>query len=84
MLMRWFVVAVSDDSADCIIVGNCKTRELANICIAAVREQSDRNFKVIGPITQNMLEGRISPEDIELVEAQLEHIAFQQSGRRTH
>lgn len=84
MLMRWFVVAVSNDSEDCILIGNCKTRELANKCIAAVREQSNRSFKIVGPITETMLQGRVSEEDLKRVEAELELIEYHQSGSLTH
>ena len=84
MLMRWFVVEVSDDRENCIIVGNCKTKAIAEQAIIALRAQSNRSFKTIGPITQNMLEGRMNPEDIELVEAQMEHLEHQQAGGLIH
>ncbi|KKL75477.1 hypothetical protein LCGC14_2054490 [marine sediment metagenome] len=84
MSMRWFVIAVSDDSEDCILVGNCKTRGLAGELLAAVREQSNRNLKIVGPITETMLQGKISEEDLKRVEAELEHVEHLQSGGRTH
>lgn len=84
MLMRWFVVSVSDDNEDCVLIGNCKTRELAGRCIASLREQSDRNFKIVGPITETMLQGRVSEEDLKRVEAELELIEYHQSGSLTH
>ena len=84
MLMRWFVVEVSDDREDGIIVGNCKTKAMAKQVVIALRVQSNRSFKIIGPITQKMLEGRMNPEDIELVEAQMEHLEHQKAGGLTH
>lgn len=84
MLMRWFVVEVSDDREDCIVVGNCKTKDLAKHTLIALNAQCDRNFKIVGPITQNMLEGRMNPEDIELVEAQMEHLEYEQAGGLIH
>lgn len=84
MLMRWFVVEVSDDREDGIIVGNCKTKAMAEQVIIAMRALSNRNYKTIGPITQNMLEGRMNPEDIELVEAQMEQLEYEQAGGLTH
>ena len=82
--MRWFVVEVSNDREDGIIVGNCKTKAMAEQVVIALREQSDRSFKTVGPITQNMLEGRMNSEDLELVEAQMEHLEHRQAGGLTH
>ena len=85
MLMRWFVVEVPVRSSDvCVIAGNCKTKALAADVVTALEAQSDSLFRVVGPITQNMLEGRINPEDIELVEAQMEHLEHRQAGGLTH
>lgn len=84
MLMRWFVVEVSDDRTDCTIVGNCKTKEMAKQVIITLNAQSDRLFRIVGPITQNMIEGKLNPEDLALVEAQIEHIEYEQGGGRMH
>ncbi len=84
MLMRWFVVEVSDDRENGIIVGNCKTKAMVEQVVIALRAQSNRTFKIVGPITQNMLEGRMNPEDIKIVEAQMEHLEYEQAGGQTH
>ncbi len=85
MLTRWFVVEVPVRSSDtCITVGNCKTKKLADDVVAELELQSDSIFRVVGPITQNMLEGKLNPEDIELVEATMEHLEHQQAGGQTH
>lgn len=85
MKMRWFVVEVSVSSSDiCVTVGNCKTKALAMDVVAALEPQSDSIFRVVGPITQNMMDGKLDPKDIELVEAQLEHIEHQQAGGQLH
>jgi len=85
MLMRWFVVQVPISSNGvCIIAGNCKTKELAMKVVDSLEEQCNDIFRVVGPITQNMLEGKLDPEDIELVEATMEHLEHQQSGGLTH
>ena len=84
MKMRWFVIEVSDDREDCIIVGNCVSTEMARKVTTALREQSSRTFKTIGPITQNMLDGKLNPEDLALAEAEMERNEYQQSGGQTH
>lgn len=85
MLMRWFVMEVPVKSSDtCVIVGNCKTKAIAADVLTSLELQSDRIFRVVGPITQNMLEGRMNPEDIELVEAQMERLEYEQAGGLTH
>ena len=85
MLMRWFVVEVPVGSSDtCVTVGNCKTKALAMDVVTTLEAQSDSIFRVVGPITQNMLEGRMNPEDIELVEATMEHLEHQQAGGLIH
>lgn len=85
MLMRWFVVEVPVSSSEsCITVGNCKTKDLAQIVVDTLEAQSDSIFRIVGPITQNMMEGRLNPEDIKLVEAQMEHLEHQQAGGLTH
>ncbi len=85
MLMRWFVVEVPVRSSNtCVTVGNCKTKALAIDVVTVLEAQSDSIFRVVGPITQNMLEGRLNPEDIELVEATMEHLEYQQAGGQTH
>lgn len=85
MLMRWFVVEIPVRSSDtCVTVGNCKTKALAMDVVTALEAQSDSIFRVVGPITQNMLEGRMNPEDIELVEATMENFEYQQAGGLTH
>lgn len=85
MLMRWFVVEVPVRSSDvCVVVGNCKTKAMAAEVVTSLELQSDRLFRVVGPITQNMIEGRMNPEDIELVEATMEHLEHQQAGGLTH
>lgn len=85
MKMRWFVVEVSISSSEnCIITGNCATEALAKTVVDALEAQSDRIFRIVGPITQNMMDGKLDPEDIKLVEAQMEHLEHQQSGGLTH
>lgn len=85
MLMRWFVVEVPVSSSEsCITVGNCKTKALAADVVTALEATSDSLFRVVGPITQNMLEGKLNPEDIELVEATMENLEYQQAGGLTH
>jgi len=85
MKMRWFVVEVPVSSSEnCIIAGNCATEALAKAVVDSLEVQSDRIFRVVGPITQNMMDGKLDPKDIELVEAQMEHIELQQSGGLTH
>ncbi len=85
MSMRWFVVEVPVSSLDtCVIVGNCKTKASAMDAVTTLEAQSDSIFRVVGPITQNMLEGRLNPEDIELVEATMEQLEYQQAGGQTH
>lgn len=85
MLMRWFVIEIPVSSSDiCIVVGNCKTKALAVDVITQLELQSDRLFRIVGPITQNMLEGRLNAEDIELAEAQMEHIEYEQAGGQVH
>ena len=85
MKMRWFVVEVPVESSEsCVTVGNCKTKALAMDVVTTLAAQSDSIFRVVGPITQNMLEGRLNPEDIELVEATMEHLEYQQAGGQTH
>ncbi len=85
MKMRWFVVEVSISSSDdCVIVGNCKTKDLAQIVVDTLEEQSDSIFRVVGPITQNMMDGKMDPKDIELVEAQLQQIEHRQAGGQLH
>lgn len=85
MLMRWFVIEIPVSSSDvCIVVGNCKTKALAVAVVTQLELQSDRLFRIVGPITQNMLEGRLNPKDIELVEAQMECLEHQQAGGLTH
>ena len=85
MLMRWFVVEVPVRSSDpCVTVGNCKTKALAMDVVTVLEAQSDSIFRVVGPITQNMLEGRMNSEDLELVEAQMEHLEHQQAGGLIH
>lgn len=84
MKMRWFVVVVSDDRIDGAIVGNCATLTLAENVIDALVAQSDKTFRIVGPITENMIHGKLDPKDIELVEAQMEHFEYQQAGGQIH
>lgn len=83
--MRWFVVEVPVSSSEnCITVGNCATEALAKTVVDSLEAQSDRLFRVVGPITQNMMDGKLDPKDIELVEAQLQQIEHQQAGGQLH
>jgi len=84
MKSRWFIVEVSNESLDGTIVGNCATKALAEILVDALIAQSNRIFKIVGPITENMIQGRLDPKDIELVEAQMEQNEYKQAGRLTH
>ncbi len=85
MKMRWFVVEVPVSSSEsCITVGNCKTKDLAQAVVDALELQSDSIFRVVGPITQNMMDGKLNPEDIALVEAQLQQIEHRQAGGQLH
>ena len=85
MLMRWFVVQVPISSnSTCVIAGNCKTEELAKKVVDALEEQCDDIFRVVGPVTQNMIEGKLNLEDIDLAEAHMEHVELKNSGGRVH
>lgn len=85
MKMRWFVVEVPASSSDnCITAGNCATEALAKAVVEALELRSDRIFRIVGPITQNMMEGKLDPKDIELVEAQMERLEHQQAGGLSH
>ena len=85
MKTRWFVVEVPVSSSDvCVTVGNCKTKDLAQKVVDALEVQADSIFRVVGPISENMVQGRLDPKDIELVEAHLQHIEHQQTGGLTH
>ncbi len=85
MKTRWFVVEVPVSSSDtCVTVGNCKTKDLAQKVVDALETQSDSIFRVVGPISENMIQGKLDPEDIKLVEAHLQHIEHLQAGGSTH
>lgn len=71
-------------SDTCITVGNCATEALAKTVVDALEPRSDRIFRIVGPISENMIQGRLDPEDIKLVEAQLEHIEYEQAGGQIH
>lgn len=80
MKTRWFVVEVSDEHIDCPIVGNCDTKELAEDVVTSLTMQSERNFKIIGPITENMIQGRCNSEDVKIIEAVMEHFEYISRG----
>lgn len=83
--MRWFIVEVPVNSSEvCKTVGNCATKKLAADLVIALEQSSDRIFRVVGPITQNMIEGKLNPEDIELAVAHVEHLELLQTGKQTH
>lgn len=85
MLMRWFVVQVPVSNSDsCIIVGNCKTQGLAQKVVDTLEEQSDSIFRVVGPITETMLQGKMTEEDLELVTAEIERAEMLMHGGRIH
>ncbi len=85
MLMRWFVVQVPVKSEDtCVIAGNCKTQELAQKVVDALEASSDSIFRVVGPITETMIRGEVTEEDLELVTAEIERVEMLMHGGRLH
>lgn len=84
-MTRWFVMEIPVSSLEvCKIVGNCKTEKLAGDLVVALEAQSDGLFRVVGPITQNMIEGKLNPEDFKIAVAHAEYLECLQTGKQLH
>ncbi len=85
MLSRWLVVQVPVRSSDaCITAGNCETKDLAQSLVDALEMQSDNIFRVVGPITENMIQGKVTEEDVAQVVAEMECVEMLMHGGHLH
>lgn len=84
MSYRWLVISITDDSIEAPIVGNSPTRDDAEMAASSLKALSGYEFKIIGPISANMIKGVMTKADVDMVEAELEANQLRNQGKYLH
>ena len=84
MSYRWLVISITEESIEAPIVGNCPTRDDAEIIASNLKALSGYEFKIIGPISVNMIKGVMTKADVDQVEAEIEANQLRNSGAFLH
>ena len=84
MSYRWLVISITEDSIEAPIVGNSPTRGDAESTAACLKALSGLEFKIIGPISVNMIKGVMTKADVDQVQAELEANQLRNQGGYLH
>ena len=84
MECRWLVISITEDKIESPIVGNSPTRVDAESTAACLKALSGLEFKIIGPISVNMIKNQMTEGDVDLVEAELEANQLRNRGAFLH